>query len=271
MTTGNSLGFLFDDRHRVRVFVKGDETHWVAKDACDVLGLVNSRKALTALDDDEKGVTICDTPGGPQEMATITESGLYHLIFKSQKPEAVRFRKWVTSQVLPTIRRTGTFGLESQIKKLLALREEDRKYWIARDTETNERLNQQGQQIQELVSMVQGIRHPKAIGKVAGKKIKDRIMQVARDERDSDAANDHLSQVARKEKRLKIRKEREDELRRLIGFPRDTGNSFENLPSDRAGDLHMHLNTMEVTAKRLLERRLKAEAKACQQDLFKKN
>lgn len=60
----------------------------VAKDVCDVLGLTNITEALRALDDDEKGFSTADTPGGPQQMAIISEAGLYRLIFKSRKPEA---------------------------------------------------------------------------------------------------------------------------------------------------------------------------------------
>lgn len=62
------------------------------------------------LDDDEKGVGNTDTLGGLQEMIIISESGLYALIFRSRKPQAVRFRKWVTSEVLPTIRKTGSYS-----------------------------------------------------------------------------------------------------------------------------------------------------------------
>lgn len=90
------------------VAIKG-ESWFVAKDICDILGLINSRKALSSLDVDEKGVTISDTLGGKQEMATVNESGLYSLIFQSRKPEAKIFRKWVTSEVLPAIRRQGFY------------------------------------------------------------------------------------------------------------------------------------------------------------------
>lgn len=66
----------------------------------------------SSLDDDERGSVIVDTLGGPQEVGAVTESGLYALIFRSRKPAAVRFRKWVTSEVLPTIRSTGGYGSE---------------------------------------------------------------------------------------------------------------------------------------------------------------
>ena len=95
----------------IRVVEIDGEPYWVAKDVCDVLGIDNSRQALTRLDDDEKkGVIINDTLGGPQQMSVVSESGLYALIFTSRKPEAKVFKKWVTSEVLPSIRKTGVYA-----------------------------------------------------------------------------------------------------------------------------------------------------------------
>lgn len=96
---------------QVRVVEKDGEPWFVAKDVCVCLDISNSRDALTTLDDDEKGVAIADTPGGPQEMQTVSESGFYTLVFKSRKPEAKAFRKWVTSEVIPAIRKTGKYEL----------------------------------------------------------------------------------------------------------------------------------------------------------------
>lgn len=110
---GSLLPFAFDDA-LVRVFTDEIGNPWfVAKDVCRVLGLENVSKAVSDLEDDEKGITISDTPGGNQSMLTISESGLYSLIFRSRKPEAKRFRKWVTSEVLPAIRKTGSYALGS--------------------------------------------------------------------------------------------------------------------------------------------------------------
>ncbi|WP_295990567.1 BRO family protein [uncultured Alistipes sp.] len=89
--------------------IKG-EPWFAAKDVCDILGIVNSRDTLAKLlDDDEKGVATIDTPGGPQELATVNESGMYHLIFQSRKSKAKAFRRWVTSEVLPSIRKYGYY------------------------------------------------------------------------------------------------------------------------------------------------------------------
>lgn len=93
----------------VRVVLQDETPWWIAKDVCDVLTISNSRDALASLDDDEKGVVTTDTPGGQQQMNAVSESGLYNLIFQSRKPEAKTFRKWVTSEVLPQIRKTGRF------------------------------------------------------------------------------------------------------------------------------------------------------------------
>lgn len=85
------------------------EPWFVAKDVCDALGLGNSRMALSRLDEDEKGVSSVDTPGGKQEMQTVNEPGLYTLVLSSRKPEAKAFKRWVTHDVLPKIRRTGGY------------------------------------------------------------------------------------------------------------------------------------------------------------------
>ena len=96
-----------------------DEPWFVAKDVCDILGIANSRDALTALDADEKGVGNIYTPGGNQEMATINESGLYALVLKSRKPEAKEFSRWVRREVLPTIRKTGLYATPEAARRFL--------------------------------------------------------------------------------------------------------------------------------------------------------
>lgn len=93
----------------VRTVVIGDEPWFVASDVCAVLGIKNHRDALMHLDDDEKGVVSNDTPGGNQQVSVINESGLYALVLRSRKPEAKPFIKWVTKEVLPTIRKTGKY------------------------------------------------------------------------------------------------------------------------------------------------------------------
>lgn len=80
----------------------------MGKDVATALGYSNTRKAvLVHVDAEDKGVTKWDTPGGIQEMTIINESGLYSLIFGSKLEKAKRFKHWVTSEVLPCIRKTG--------------------------------------------------------------------------------------------------------------------------------------------------------------------
>lgn len=95
---------------QVRTIQKDGETWWVLKDICGVLDLGNSRMVFERLDEDEKGVSQIDTLGGKQNMQIINESGLYNVILRSGKPEAKPFRKWVTAEVLPSIRKTGGYG-----------------------------------------------------------------------------------------------------------------------------------------------------------------
>ena len=99
----------------IRTTMIDDEPWFVAKDVCMLLDLSNPRDILAkVLDDDEKGVDTIYTPGGKQQMSIINESGLYHLIFVSRKPEAKTIRRWVTGTVLPSIRRTGSYTVGSQ-------------------------------------------------------------------------------------------------------------------------------------------------------------
>ncbi len=99
---------------QVRTLLINGEPWFVGKDVAAALGYSNSRKALADhVDDEDKGVTKCDTLGGQQEMAVINESGLYSLIFQSRLEGAKRFKHWVTSEVLPAIRKTGSYGARS--------------------------------------------------------------------------------------------------------------------------------------------------------------
>jgi len=111
--TNNSLQ-VFDSQEfgSVRVLAIDSEPWFVAKDVCDALGLSNHRSSIALLDDDERGVHTVDTPSGEQDMAIITEAGLYSLILRSRKPEAKAFKRWVTHDVLPTIRRDGGYMVE---------------------------------------------------------------------------------------------------------------------------------------------------------------
>lgn len=102
-------GDLFGQEVRVRVDERG-EPWFVAKDVCDILGVANNRDAVSRLDADERMSVLPTALGGSQKMVAVSESGLYRLIFESRKPEARAFRRWVTHEVLPSIRKTGLYA-----------------------------------------------------------------------------------------------------------------------------------------------------------------
>lgn len=104
----NVVPFNFE-KHEVRTLLIGDQPWFVASDVSEAL-LYSEASAMTRhLDDDEKGLSIVQTPGGEQELLVINESGLYSAILRSRKAEAKRFKKWVTAEVLPAIRKTGAY------------------------------------------------------------------------------------------------------------------------------------------------------------------
>lgn len=94
----------------VRTILKNGEPWFVGKDVAEILGYSNPRKAMIDhVDEEDKGVTKCDTLGGVQDLAVINESGLYSLILSSKLPNAKRFKRWVTGEVLPSIRKNGGY------------------------------------------------------------------------------------------------------------------------------------------------------------------
>lgn len=103
------LTFNFHDSHDIRVQLINGEPWFVLNDVTEALAFTRGRDAARMLDDDEKGAHIVRTLGGNQELTIVNESGLYSLILRSRKPEAKRFKKWVTSEVLPAIRKTGQY------------------------------------------------------------------------------------------------------------------------------------------------------------------
>lgn len=105
----------------IRAIEKDGEPWFVAADVCRALEIENSRQALTRLDDDEKGVISTDTPGGRQEMNAINEPGLYILVLGSRKPEAKAFKRWITHEVIPSIRKTGSYTFDGTSKELQAI------------------------------------------------------------------------------------------------------------------------------------------------------
>lgn len=95
--------------NEVRTVQRNGEPWFVLRDVCEVLCIGSPHKVYERLDEDEKGRSQIPTPGGLQEMSVINESGLYAVILRSDKPEAKPFRKWVTTEVLPSIRKNGGY------------------------------------------------------------------------------------------------------------------------------------------------------------------
>ena len=127
---------------KVRTIIKDGEPWFALKDVCDILEIQNSRNVQERLDEDEKNtVCIMDGNRGNPNITIINESGLYSVILLSRKPEAKRFKKWITSEVLPEIRKTGSYLRTPQtyIQALEALLESEKE---------KERLKQEKNELQ---------------------------------------------------------------------------------------------------------------------------
>ena len=104
----------------VRVVMVNEEPYFVGKDVAEILGYNNPRDAISKhVDDEDKDVAKCDTLGGVQDLTVINESGLYSLILSSKLPSAKRFKKWVTSEVLPAIHKHGLYATDKVIDNIL--------------------------------------------------------------------------------------------------------------------------------------------------------
>lgn len=118
--------FQNDQFGQVRVIERDGDPWFVAKDVCECLCLSDTAKSCERLDEDEKGTNAIRTPGGYQDMIIISEPGLYSLVLRSNKPEAKLFKRWITHDVIPSIRKTGAYQLapKSYAEALRALANE---------------------------------------------------------------------------------------------------------------------------------------------------
>lgn len=114
MSNNQPSVFNFEESHPIRVILQNEEPWFIGNDVCAALCLGNPRSSLALLEEDEKGVHNMDTPSGQQEMTIINEPGLYSLVLRSRKPEAKKFKRWITHEVLPAIRRTGRYAAPVQ-------------------------------------------------------------------------------------------------------------------------------------------------------------
>lgn len=113
------------DGHPIRVVTNDIGEPWfIAKEVSGVLGYSEASAMTRTLDDDEKGLQVLQTQGGTQRVIVINESGLYSAILKSERQEAKRFKKWVTSEVLPSIRRTGSYTGQATQQMAAPLRDQ---------------------------------------------------------------------------------------------------------------------------------------------------
>ena len=105
---------------QVRTMLINNEPYFVGKDVASILGYKEPRSAVSKkVDEEDRGVSKIATPSGTQEMTVINESGLYSLILSSKLPSAKKFKRWVTSEVLPTIRKSGTYAIaNTKVDKL---------------------------------------------------------------------------------------------------------------------------------------------------------
>lgn len=98
----------------IRTIENDGEIWWVLKDVCEVLGIVKHTNVAARLDDDEKGACLMGTPSGEQSMIIVNEPGVYKVILRSDKPDAKDMMRWITHEVLPSIRRTGSYSLRPE-------------------------------------------------------------------------------------------------------------------------------------------------------------
>lgn len=116
----NEIQEFYFNGDAVRTLLRDNEPYFVGKDVAEILGYSNPRDALSKhVDSDDKGVAKCDTLGGTQQTTIINESGLYSLILSSKLPKAKEFKHWVTSEVLPTIRKHGAYMTPAKIEEVL--------------------------------------------------------------------------------------------------------------------------------------------------------
>jgi len=116
----NKLQVFSYEGKEVRTIQRNGETWWVLKDVCGVLELSNARMIADRLDEDDVSLAyVTDSLGRQQQTNIVNESGLYNVILRSDKPEAKKFKRWVTHEVLPQIRRHGAYITTSKLEEIM--------------------------------------------------------------------------------------------------------------------------------------------------------
>lgn len=140
----NELKTFKFNENQIRTLLINNEPYFIGKDVANILGYSNTRKAINDhVDEEDKGVTKCDTLGGKQDLIVINESGLYSLILSCKLPTAKKFKRWVTSEVLPAIRKTGQYQVPNDPMSALRL-------MFEAQTQTNEAVAKHDLRIAEL-------------------------------------------------------------------------------------------------------------------------
>lgn len=119
-TQSNALALFDNSTHQIRALLVNGEPAIIARDLCAALDIRNHNDALASLDSDEKGVVSTDTPGGVQQLAFVTEAGMYSLVLRSRKPEAKAVKRWLTHEVIPSIRKTGSYSVQHALPQTFA-------------------------------------------------------------------------------------------------------------------------------------------------------
>ena len=140
----------------IRTVVINGEPWFVAADVCRALEISNSRDAVQRLDEDEKGVVLTDTLGGQQSMTAINEPGLYVLVLGSRKPESKEFKRWITHDVIPTIRKTGGYVNNDElfIETYFSQVEESTKAILRATLATVREVNDKNRQLEQTVGIL---------------------------------------------------------------------------------------------------------------------
>ncbi|MEC1714710.1 BRO family protein [Schinkia azotoformans] len=138
----------------LRTIMVNEEIWFVAKDVCSILDLSDVSKAVSRLESDEKGTTIIPTLGGNQTLLTVNEFGLYSLILTSRKQEAKEFKRWITHDVIPSIRKTGSYSTE----KVVPLSKDQALVTVLRTTadlvEDTQAIKEEQHEIRKLVTQI---------------------------------------------------------------------------------------------------------------------
>ncbi len=239
--------------HPVRIVIVDDHEEWVAKDVCEALEIAEPHRALASLDEDEKGRHSMTTPGGPQELSTVLEPGLYSLILRSRKPAARAFRRWVTHEVLPQIRRTGYYvreGDEARVIEQLVAQLEANERLIGRQTEiigmltTNlEGLSAKVAHLEQRLA-VQERAHPFGLLGDDARTLRAQMTAVAR----------IRCRLGDQRRTVTIFNEVDGEVRDAIGYPKRAGASWECCPSELRGKAFSLVARMHIKAERSLSR-----------------